>query len=106
MSDCRRTRSDHRRISEDVDGKEERKNFEINKNNMKKGTLEHIKNKYNLPFLKVGMKVRLNIEPFEVGVIVSANQKGNLNVRYNGNSHFENTHPTKAITYFNKQKFK
>jgi len=70
---------------------------------MKKGTLEHIKKTYNLPFLKVGMKVRLNIEPFEIGHIVSANEKGNLNVRYKGNTHFENTHPTKLITYFNKQ---
>lgn len=70
---------------------------------MKKGTLEHIKITYNLPFLTVGMKVRLNIEPFEIGVIISANQKGNLNVRFEGNNHTENTHPTKAITYFNKQ---
>ena len=70
---------------------------------MKKGTIQHIKKTYNLPFLTVGMKVRLNIEPFEIGVIISANQDGNLNVRYHGKSHFENTHPTKSITYFNKQ---
>lgn len=70
---------------------------------MKKGTVEYIKKKYEIPFLKMGLKIKLNIDPPVSGTIISVNHQGNLNVRYEGNQHTENTHPAKLISYYNKK---
>ena len=52
---------------------------------------------------KMGLKIKLNIDPPVSGTIISVNHQGNLNVRYEGNQHTENTHPAKLISYYNKK---
>ena len=63
--------------------------------------LDYVKNQRGLPFVKRGMKVELNYGgETKKGVITGGNSSGNINVRFDGNKHSDNCHPTWAITYF------
>jgi hypothetical protein len=63
--------------------------------------LDYVKNQRGLSFVRIGMKVELNYSGKTIkGVITGGNSSGNLNVRFEGEKHSDNCHPTWAIKYF------
>ncbi len=66
--------------------------------------LEYIRTKRGLPFVKRGMRVELNYSgKTKKGVIIGANESGNLNVRFDGFKNTQNCHPFWAIKYFDEE---
>lgn len=60
--------------------------------------LERIKQSRNMPFLKLGMRVRL--EGRGDGIIVGGNDGANLDVRFGHERHISNCHPQYEMVYF------
>lgn len=60
--------------------------------------LERIKQSRSMPFLKIGMRVRL--EGRGDGIIVGGNNGSNLDVRFGHERHLSNCHPQDEIVYF------
>ena len=64
-------------------------------------TLEYVRKQRGLLFLKVGMRVKLEYgKTVKHGVITGGNSSGNINVRFDGETHSKNCHPKWAITYY------
>lgn len=60
--------------------------------------LQGIKKSRNMPFLKLGMRVRL--EGRGDGIIVGGNDGANLDVRFGHERHISNCHPQYEMVYF------
>ena len=62
-------------------------------------SLEYIRTRRNLPFVKRGMRVCVD---GQWGRITGGNGSGNLNVRFGGENFSQNVHPWWHIQYFDK----
>lgn len=63
-------------------------------------SLEYIRIRRNLPFVKRGMRIEVD---GKMGTITSGNRSGNLNVRFDGEKYPQNCHPWWKTKYFDKQ---
>jgi len=64
-------------------------------------SLDYVRNKRGLTFIKKGMKVE-NTYLKKVGIVKSGNISGNLNVLFNGEKKQRNCHPTWSMKYFDE----
>jgi hypothetical protein len=62
-------------------------------------TIEDIRKKRFMPFLKVGMRV-FNIHNQMFGKVTGANNSQNINVKFDGDKHTRNCHPQWKMKYF------
>lgn len=63
-------------------------------------SLQNVKEKRSMPFLKRGMRVEVN---GKMGVVTSGNASLNINVRYDGNNFSQNCHPKWETRYFDAE---
>jgi hypothetical protein len=61
--------------------------------------LDYVKKTRGLDFVKKGMRVE-QTEMKQSGVIVGGNRSGNIDVKFDGNKHTDNCHPTYMMKYF------
>jgi len=71
----------------------------MRKRNMGPQWLEYVRQKRHLPFLRRGMVVDMKGER---GVITRGNSSGNIQVRFDGQKHSCNCHPTWETTYYDR----
>jgi len=64
-------------------------------------TIQDIREKRNMPFLKVGMRV-FSTHSNRYGIVTGANTSQNINVKFDGDKHTQNCHPHWKMKYFNK----
>ncbi len=64
-------------------------------------TIQDIREKRGMPWLKVGMQV-FSTHSNRFGRVTGANASQNINVKFNGDNFTQNCHPHFKMTYFGK----
>jgi hypothetical protein len=61
--------------------------------------LDYVKKDRGLDFIEKGMKVECY---GRMGIVISGNNSGNINVKFDGEKYLSNCHPMSCIKYFDK----